>query len=114
MPDYKVNPIEYDKGLPWEANPVALAGRIRMIRSKEYKLVEEIGGTQEFYDLITDPNELNNIYVDEKYKSIQSEMLNALHNWKNNLPGIELDTVPMGEINFSDYLKKEKLKNIKL
>jgi arylsulfatase len=114
MPDYKVNPIEYDKGLPWEANPVALAGRIRMIRSKEYKLVEEIGGTQEFYDLITDPNELNNIYADEKYKSIKSEMLNALHNWKNNLPGIELDTVPMGEINFSDYLKKEKLKNIKL
>jgi hypothetical protein len=33
-------------------------------------------------------------------------MLNALHNWKNNLPGIELDTVPMGENNFSDYLKK--------
>ena len=47
MPDYKQRPIQYSTSLPWEANPVALAGRFRMIRSKDYKLVEEVGGTHE-------------------------------------------------------------------
>ena len=105
MPDYQERTIYYSTSLPWEANPVGLAGRFRMIRSKEYKLVEEIGGTNEFYDLRKDPNELKNQFGKRKYKAIQKKMLKALHEWKNALPGIERDTEPIGEKNFANYLK---------
>lgn len=47
--------------LPWEGNPLALSGRIRMVRTKYEKRVEEPGGTDERYDLIYDPEELNNL-----------------------------------------------------
>ena len=106
MPDYNENPIDYAKGIPWEANPVALSGRIRMIRSKDFKLVEEIGGTNEFYDLRNDPNELVNLYGIQEYETIQNEMLTALSKWKKQLPGIENDFDPMGERNMKKYLQK--------
>lgn len=50
-----------DDRLPWEGNPVALSGRIRMIRTEKWKLVEEPGGTDELYDLEHDPQELVNL-----------------------------------------------------
>ena len=112
MPDYKEIPIRFSTSLPWEANPVALAGRIRMIRSKSYKLIEEVGGTNEFYDLKDDPHELKNLYGKKKHQSIQKSMLSALHSWKSTLPGVEQDTLPMAEQNFAEYLeKRNKLKN---
>ena len=40
---------------------VSLAGRIRMPRTQHFKLVEEIGGTDELYDLEHDPYELTNL-----------------------------------------------------
>jgi arylsulfatase A-like enzyme len=110
LPDYRKNPIDFAKGVPWEANPVALAGRIRMIRSKEYKLVEELGGTNEFYDLKNDPDELVNLYGKKEFEAIQTKMLEALHQWKNKLPGIEKDFAPMGEENLIKYLKKQENK----
>lgn len=106
LPDLNTNPISYAKGIPWEANPVVLAGRIRMIRSKSYKLVEELNGTNEFYDMENDPNELVNLYGVKRYQKIQEEMLKELHHWKNKLPGIEKDTLPMGQIDFEGFINK--------
>lgn len=103
-------PIDYAKGIPWEANPVALPGRIRMIRSKTIKLVEELHGTNELYDLEEDPNELVNLYGHPNYKEVQNKLLKELHNWKEKLHGIEKDTIPLGQQWFSKFLKKRNRK----
>ncbi|WP_319268480.1 sulfatase-like hydrolase/transferase [uncultured Draconibacterium sp.] len=108
VPGYNENPIDFATGIPWEGNPVALSGRFRMIRSKDYKLVEEIGGTNEFYDLKNDPDELVNLFGKKEYEAIQNKMFDALHLWKNTLPGIEKDFDKMGERNFVKYIQKRK------
>ncbi len=82
-----VNPGRDD--LPWEGNPLALAGRIRMARTREWKLIEEIGGTNELYDLIHDPNELVNLYGHPDRSAIQKQLTAALQEWKTQLPGFE-------------------------
>ena len=68
--------------LPWEGNPVSLAGRIRMFRTREWKYVEEIGGTCELYDLVNDPHELVNLWGHAQYADMQQDMearLGATH-----------------------------------
>ncbi len=111
MPDYKENPIYFSNPkVPWEANPVALSGRMRMIRSHNYKLVQELNGTSELYDLKRDPNELINLYNNPKYKGIQKKMTKALENWKKDIPGTELDSLQMGEKNMQKYLQKRAKK----
>lgn len=77
--------------IPWEGNPVSLSGRIRMIKNKEWKLVEEEGGTNELYNLKNDPAELKNLYEHPKYKSTAQNLLKKLSQWKATLPGIEED-----------------------
>ena len=77
--------------LPWEGNPVSLAGRIRMIRTKKWKFIEEIGGTCELYDLENDPFELVNLWNRPEYAEVQSYLAEKLHDWKSRLPGIEYD-----------------------
>lgn len=71
--------------LPWEGNPVALAGRLRMIRTERWKFVEEIGGADELYDLSDDPNELRNIARRKPFKDICQEMRTRLARWKASL-----------------------------
>ena len=68
-----------NKNIPWEGNPVSLAGRIRMARTQHFKLVEEIGGTDELYDLAHDPYELTNLaghpaYADTE-RSLRQQLL---------------------------------------
>lgn len=106
MPDWRTNALVFNSGMPWEGSPVGLAGRIRMIRSHDFKLVEEEQGNNELYDLRTDPNELSNVYNQEKYKDIISELTRELHKWEEGLPGIERDTIQMAEKNFAKYLNR--------
>ncbi len=77
--------------IPWEGNPVSLSGRIRMARTKDWKLVQEEGGTSELYDLRNDPHELTNLYDRSENGTFQTDLLNQLEEWKLNLPGINLD-----------------------
>lgn len=67
-----------DPRLPWEGNPVALSGTIRMARTDEWKLVQETGGTDELYDLGSDPYELTNLQGQPETKSIASDLADLL------------------------------------
>ncbi len=77
--------------LPWEGNPVSLAGRIRMVRDVEWKLVEGPDGPEELYCLREDPNELRNLSGSPEHASTQTRLLRLLHEWRGRLPGIEED-----------------------
>ena len=116
LPDYKDRPIFFsDPRIPWEANPVSLAGRFRMIRSKDWKLVEEENGTSELYDLTNDPYELVNLYNDPDFKEIQQKMQADLYAWKSSLPGIETDTLDVAYRNMEKFIlfrKKGKRPNL--
>lgn len=85
----EIKPGDYhspeNKNLPWEDNPVSVAGRVRMIKNQDWKLVEEADGTKELYDLKNDPDELGNLYGSKKCTKIQSEMQNNLDKWKKDL-----------------------------
>lgn len=78
-----VNP--YTDKLPWEANPVALAGRIRMVRNHKWKYIEEEGGTCELYDLVNDPHELVNLWDEPVFQDIQEKLFLKLDLWKKQL-----------------------------
>ena len=62
------------EGLPWEGNPVSLAGRTRMARTKEWTLVDEPGGTCELYNIVDDPGELVNLYGRAEYDGVVGEL----------------------------------------
>ena len=67
--------------LPWEGNPVSLAGRIRMARTREWKFVEEQGGTDELYDLQNDPGELTNLASNPAHRSTVRTLRARLARW---------------------------------
>lgn len=71
-----------DDRIPWEGNPVSLSGRIRMLRTKEWKLVEDGSGDHELYDLLNDPGELNNLFDDPGSLEIQQRLCQELQGWK--------------------------------
>ncbi|WP_156285915.1 sulfatase-like hydrolase/transferase [Oceanivirga salmonicida] len=50
----------------------------RMWRRKDYKLVFNASDICELYDVEHDPNELKNLFYDDKYKNIKKEMLEEL------------------------------------
>lgn len=107
IPDYAENPIYFsDPRIPWEANPVTLAGRFRMIRNKEWKFVQELNGTSELYNMVNDPNELVNLWNDPRFINIQQQLQNDLEQWKSELPGIEKDSLDMGFQNIQKFIIK--------
>jgi arylsulfatase A-like enzyme len=85
----------YTSELPWEGNPVSLAGRIRMARTREWKYVEDPAGTCELYDLAADPHELVNLWDRPEHLDIQRRLQRALHAWRDALPGYD-ETAPGG------------------
>ncbi len=64
--------------IPWEGNPVSLAGRIRMARTHDWKYVEDEGGSCELYDLRHDPHELSNLWNRPSVAEIQRRMVSLL------------------------------------
>ena len=71
--------------LSWEGNPVALSGRIRMLRDQRWKLVDEEGGDGEFYDLQNDPHELLNLWDNPQYHDERSMRQMRLAQWQMEL-----------------------------
>lgn len=72
-------------GLPWEGNPVSLAGRIRMIRTLDWKYVEEEGGTDELYDLRQDPGERKNLAASAAHRTTLRGLKERLGRWKKGI-----------------------------
>jgi len=75
----------YNPNLPWEGNPVSLAGRFYMIRTHNWKFVEEPGGTSELYDLVADPYEMKNLCGQPEFQKIEEELAAQLEEWKTSL-----------------------------
>ena len=82
----------WDDRLPWEGNPISLAGRIRMVRTHAWTYVEEEGGTCELYDLQSDPHELVNLWRDPRHAGVQAELAAQLAAWQASLPRAREET----------------------
>lgn len=65
-----------------ELNRYSQAGLMRMVRKGPWKLiVDQQDENGELYNLINDPFELKNLYYQNKYKTVKTEMLECLVNW---------------------------------
>ncbi len=57
-------------------------GPVRMIRSKEWKYVHRYPyGEHELYDLANDPDEITNLYNEQKYETVISAMRHTMEEW---------------------------------
>jgi len=57
-------------------------GPVRMIRTREWKLVRRYPyGPNELYDIVNDPNEDNNLYDDPAYKAKKDELAVRMEKW---------------------------------
>ena len=67
-------------------------GPVRMIRSKEYKLVVRYPyGYHEFYDLTADPGEEHNLYGDPQYEELILSYRRKLEKWFNTYADPDMD-----------------------
>ena len=72
--------IYYDKtNIPEEDRTTV--SRSVMIRNKDWKLILRNSGTEEFYDLKNDPQELENLIDNEKSKQVIGELKDILLKW---------------------------------
>ena len=67
-------------------------GPVRMIRSKTHKLVLRYPyGPNEFYDLVADPDEENNLYDDPAYEEQIVDMRAHMERWFNDYADPDID-----------------------
>ncbi|MGL6115825.1 MAG: sulfatase-like hydrolase/transferase [Cetobacterium sp.] len=67
-------------------------GGVRMIRSKKYKYIHRYpDGPHEFYDLLKDRDEKNNLIDSEDYKNIIDQMRKKLMSWFNDHVNKDID-----------------------
>ena len=65
-----------------ELNTWTQSGRLRMLRKGDYKLVYDMQGHGELYNLVEDPSEINDLYKDSKYTGKKTELLEDLIAWE--------------------------------
>ncbi len=54
---------------------------IRMARSNQYKFINHLTGTDEFYDLAVDPGEIHNLINNKNYEVARKQLANLLDEW---------------------------------
>jgi arylsulfatase A-like enzyme len=64
-----------------ELNSWTQSGTARMVRRDRYKLIYDMEGTGQLYDLATDPAELQNRYGDSDLTQVRHELLQELLRW---------------------------------
>ncbi len=64
-----------------ELNTYSQSGTMRMVRRDDWKLVMDMQGHGQLYNLSEDPHELRNLYKDERYLDVRSGMLEQLVVW---------------------------------
>lgn len=72
--------IYYPKGKLQQDYPESVC-RSAMIRTASYKLVRRTADVSELYDLVQDPQELNNVYGQDGYTNVQAELESKLLDW---------------------------------
>ncbi|TZF81204.1 sulfatase-like hydrolase/transferase [Pedobacter sp. BS3] len=65
-----------------ELNTWSQSGIMRMLRKDNWKLVYDMQGSGQLYNLAEDPAEINNLYGNNKYKDKQTELLQDLLAWE--------------------------------
>lgn len=80
--DYQEEGAVGKKGLFFdELNTWTQSGTMRMLRKGDWKLVYDMDGNGQLYNLEKDPSELNNLFGDKNYSKIKSEMIENLLRW---------------------------------
>lgn len=64
-----------------ELNGCTQSGTLRMLRKGEWKLLFDMEGAGQLYNLNDDPFELKNLYYDKDHANIKTEMLEELLGW---------------------------------
>lgn len=64
-----------------ELNSVTQSGNVKMVRKGDWKLIADVAGRRELYDLAGDPGELRNLYADARFAGVRTEMLEELLYW---------------------------------
>jgi len=64
-----------------ELNSYSQSGTMRMVRKGDWKLIFDMQGCGQMYNLKTDPLELENLYNNQKYADAQDELLAELLAW---------------------------------
>jgi arylsulfatase A-like enzyme len=64
-----------------ELNTVSQCGYMKMVRMGDWKLIYDMMGYGQMYDLASDPCELKNVYGDPSLASIQMQLLEELLMW---------------------------------
>lgn len=65
-----------------ELNTWTQSGTMRMLRSGNWKLVYDMDGNGQLYDLSKDKAGLENLFYNKKYEAIKNEMVEKLLKWK--------------------------------
>lgn len=65
-----------------ELNTWTQSGRLRMLRKGDWKLVYDMQGHGELYNLAEDPAEINDLYADSAYSDKKIELLEDLISWE--------------------------------
>ncbi|GAA4790617.1 sulfatase-like hydrolase/transferase [Olivibacter ginsenosidimutans] len=65
-----------------ELNTWTQSGRMRMLRKGDWKLVYDMQGHGELYNLVNDPAEVNDLYEDKNYSIIKTGLLEDLLAWE--------------------------------
>lgn len=65
-----------------ELNTWTQSGRMRMIRKGDWKLVYDMQGHGELYNLVKDPAEVNDLYQDKQYGTVKTGLLEDLIAWE--------------------------------
>ena len=94
LPGHSFLPCLRGESLPGGGEVVVFDeyGPVRMIRSKEYKLVVRYPyGYHEFYDLTADPGEEHNLYGDPQYEELILSYRCKLEKWFNTYADPDMD-----------------------
>jgi len=74
-----------------ELNSVTQSGTMKMVRRDEWKLVFDMMGRGQLYDVESDPGELNNLFDDPSVRDVRLQMVEELLKWtirtEDDLPG---------------------------
>lgn len=75
-----------------ELNSVTQSGGQRMVRQGSYKLIMDVNGSGELYDLDNDPAELINLYDDPRHREARERLATSLMRWMIRVA----DDLPVG------------------